>query len=210
MNWIEIVGYIASALIAASMAMNSILRLRLLGLIGAAIFSIYGLLIHSIPVFLLNGFVSAVHLYYILQIKNKKEYFEIMTVPDIRAPFLQRFVKFYWDELALFFPAFDLNRLRDPYIFIVFRNLIPAALFIAEPRDKRTLEIVVDYVTPDFRDLQNAHFIFKKSKKLFGGKGFERFIAHSYVRQHDRYLKKMGFKESKTGDQQVYERSITG
>ncbi len=194
MNWVEIVGYIASLAIGAAMLMKSLIRLRAIGFVGSLLFSYYGILIHSWPVFLMNGFIAAVHLYYLLQFKRKTELFEIMSVPNPDTPFLKRFVKFYQREIAFYFPNFSLESLRNAYTYFLFRDMVPAALFIAEPRDKETLEIVLDYVTPNYRDLKNAYFLFGKSKKIFGSKGYKRFITPATVpRKHRKYLKRMGF-----------------
>lgn len=43
MNTYELVGYIASALVAMSMLMTSILRLRIVNLVGSTVFGVYGL-----------------------------------------------------------------------------------------------------------------------------------------------------------------------
>lgn len=208
MTWYELIGYLASLLIALSLTMSSIVRLRWIGLVGASLFSVYGAFIHSIPVVLLNGFNALVHLYYLIQISRRKEYFELMTVPSKDTPFLQRFIRFYREELFHYFPDFDLQKTRNPLIFFVFRNMNPAALFISEPQDKTTLRILVDYVTPNYRDMKSAHYIFLKSKKLFGTKGYQRFIAKAHVKKHEKYLKKMGFRKVPMNGEIYFEKEI--
>ncbi len=209
MNWVELIGYAASVAIGAAMLMKSLIRLRTIGLLGAVLFSYYGILIHSWPVFLMNGFIAAVHLYYLLQFKRKTEFFEIMSVPTPDTPFLKRFIKFYQKEIAYYFPHFSLEKLRNAYTYFLFRDMVPAALFIAEPRDKETLEIVLDFVTPNYRDLKNAYFLFGKSKKIFGSKGYKRFITPATVpRKHQKYLKRMGFSLVKINGKQYYQKAI--
>ncbi|HFE63915.1 MAG TPA: hypothetical protein ENK14_05795 [Caldithrix sp.] len=208
MNWYEFIGYLASLLIALSLMMSSIVRLRWIGLLGAVLFSIYGVFIHSVPVVLLNGFNALVHFYYLIQISRRKEYFELMTVPNKDTPFLQRFVRFYWEELSYYFPDFDLQKIKKPLIYFIFRDMNPAALFIAEPYDKTTLKILVDYVTPNYRDMKSAHYIFLKSKKLFGTKGYQRFITKAQVKKHEKYLKKMGFRRVQINGEIYFEKGI--
>jgi len=208
MNWVEIIGYTASVLIALSMAMKSIMKLRGIAIVGAALFTLYGFLIHSIPVCLLNALTALIHLYYLLQMNSSKEYFEIMRVPEVDTPFLQRFVKFYQKELSYYFPEFSLEKLHHPIIYFVFRNMIPAALFIAEPLGEKTLNVVVDYVTPDFRDMKSAHYIFNRAKKFFGNKGYQKFITRAYVKKHEKYLRKMNFKPVTKDRQKYYEKPI--
>ncbi len=208
MTWIEIFGYAASVLVAISMSMKSLVKLRTLGMIGSGLFSVYGLMIHSLPVFVLNGFIASTHFYRLVQIRTKKEYFEIMRVPDVNTPFLNRFVHFYQDDIKKYFPDFTLNKLKNPHIIFLFRNMVPAGLFIAEPRDKETLEIVLDYVTPDFRDMKSAHFVFGRGRKIFGSKGYKRYLTRASVRQHEKYLKKMGFRPVTFHGEKYFERAI--
>ena len=54
MNWIEWIGYAGSALVAVSLMMSAIVRLRLLNLAGALIFALYGALVGAMPVLLVN------------------------------------------------------------------------------------------------------------------------------------------------------------
>lgn len=61
----EIVGYIASALVAVSLMMSSIFRLRVINLVGAALFTVYGLLIGAYPVAAMNLFIVLIDLYYL-------------------------------------------------------------------------------------------------------------------------------------------------
>lgn len=71
--WIEIVGYIASSLIAIGMLMNSIVRLRIICCLGALMFGTYGVLIGAVPVILLNYFIAVTNIYYLWKMyKNKK------------------------------------------------------------------------------------------------------------------------------------------
>ncbi|WP_386685946.1 MULTISPECIES: YgjV family protein [unclassified Lonepinella] len=72
MNYIEILGYVAMILVSGSFLLKDIVKLRLVNLIGAICFIIYGLLISSFPVTGLNIFVACVNSYYIYQsIKTK-------------------------------------------------------------------------------------------------------------------------------------------
>ena len=60
MEWQEIVGYTGSVLIALSLMMKNIVRLRKVNLFGASTFAIYGLLVDASPVLVLNSFIALV------------------------------------------------------------------------------------------------------------------------------------------------------
>lgn len=70
-NIFELIGYSASILVATSLTMRSLLKLRLINLVGSLLFIIYGLLIGSWPVVILNGFTMLTNLYYLQQMQHK-------------------------------------------------------------------------------------------------------------------------------------------
>lgn len=55
----EALGYAASALVAASFLMSSVVRLRLVNAAGAALFAAYGWAIGATPVIVTNGLILA-------------------------------------------------------------------------------------------------------------------------------------------------------
>lgn len=68
---IELLGYLATTLVAASFLLKDVIKLRLVNAIGAACFVVYGVIIGSYPVVLLNAFLVCVNGYYIW--KSKQE-----------------------------------------------------------------------------------------------------------------------------------------
>ncbi|GAA5192265.1 YgjV family protein [Ferrimonas gelatinilytica] len=64
----EWVGYAASVLVAISLMMTDIKKLRWWNTAGCALFSAYGVAISAYPVALLNGFIVLVNLYYLWRI----------------------------------------------------------------------------------------------------------------------------------------------
>ena len=62
MNY-EIIGTIASVMVLISFLMNSEIKIRIVNIIGALIFVIYGILINAFSVWFLNSALCIVHLY---------------------------------------------------------------------------------------------------------------------------------------------------
>lgn len=166
-NWIQLFGYFGSVLIAISLTMRSIVRLRWINLCGAAVFSIYGLLVDAFPVFLLNGFIVLIDIYHLFQMHKQKNYFEILEKSRLSAPYLQRFFKYYENDLKNFFPHFNPEEIKNPLVFIILRNMMPIGVFIGEPVAENTLEIKMDYVIPDYRDLKSAYFLWETAALFF-------------------------------------------
>ncbi|MDF0535200.1 YgjV family protein [Shewanella yunxiaonensis] len=66
-NTVELVGYSASLMVALSLMMKDIVRLRWVNLGGCGLFVAYGLAIDSWPVVSMNAFGACVNLYYLFK-----------------------------------------------------------------------------------------------------------------------------------------------
>lgn len=101
MNWIEIFGYCGSVLVAVSLMMKSIKKLRWINLWGAATFSSYGLLVEAYPVFVLNGFIALVDIFYLYQMKSQKDYFTYLEI-NPTSKYMWKFIEYHKVELKNF------------------------------------------------------------------------------------------------------------
>lgn len=194
-NYLEWIGYLASVIIAVSMAMSSIVKFRWINLAGASVFSVYGFMIGSWPVGLMNGFIVAVDIYYLILIYGKKEQFEILEVkPDSR--YLQRFLSFHRHDIEKFFPDFQFTETEELKCCFTLRDLAVTGVFIAQATDTGTLQIQLDYVLPEYRDFKNGRVVFDRLAHLFKNTQIQRIQANCHHRSHKKYLKKMGFSET--------------
>lgn len=64
---LEMLGYAASLFVAVSLMMRSLVKLRIINLVGSLLFTAYGLMIAAYPVAVVNGFIVFVNLYYLQQ-----------------------------------------------------------------------------------------------------------------------------------------------
>ena len=64
----EWVGYLASVVVAISLMMSNIKKLRWWNLIGAALFVAYGLAIGALPVALVNFFIVLIDAFYLVKL----------------------------------------------------------------------------------------------------------------------------------------------
>ena len=195
MNYVEIIGYLGSALIAVSLMMKNIYYLRRINLIGASTFAVYGLLTGTIPVFILNSFISIVDIYYILEAKRKNEYFTLLAIEQKDGPLLKKFLSFYKDDIEKFFPNFLPSKIEEDKSFFILRNLIPVGLFAYKEISSTEILIELDYATPDYRDLKNARFVYFAQSNHFSKKGYKTLKVETEVKAHQKYLKKIGFVE---------------
>ena len=199
MNIIELIGYIGSVLVAVSLMMKNIYYLRRINLIGAATFAIYGILVDAIPVFVLNSFITLVDIYYIWEAKREKEYFTLLPIEQSNGPLLNKFIKFYEEDIKKYFPDFRKEKIEEDKSFFILRNLIPVGLFAYKDLSEAEILIELDYAIPDYRDLKNARFVYFAQSNHFHKKGYKILNTTTKIPAHKKYLKKIGFKEDPIG-----------
>ncbi|MFT3894742.1 MAG: hypothetical protein QM730_24190 [Anaerolineales bacterium] len=189
--WFEMVGYIGSVLVAISLMMKSLWRLRIINLVGASFFTVYGLLIGALPVAGLNALIVGIDMYYLWQMSRQKDYFHLLEVAhDSR--YLKNFVEFYRKEIEEFFPSYLFKPKEDQLVVFVLRNMVPAGVLIVRPRGEDA-DIFLDFVIPGYRDFRAGRFLFDESSEYFWGHGIRRFVSDAGNVKHEAYLKRMGF-----------------
>jgi|TARA_B110000046_G_scaffold15856_1_gene15220 hypothetical protein len=67
LSW-EYLGYIASALLVASLTMTDVVKLRWYNMFGCIVFTAYGVAIDAVPVIFTNGLLALVNLYHIIKL----------------------------------------------------------------------------------------------------------------------------------------------
>jgi hypothetical protein len=193
--FIEWIGYLGSVIVAISLTMSSIKKLRWFNLAGGTVFSIYGFFIHAYPVGLLNLFIVITDLYYLYKIYVQKEAFKTLLVSSDDV-YLDYFLDFYQADIQAFFPKFNKsivkNTSQDLFIMLLLRNAVVAGVVIGF-KNNDTLDLQIDYVTAPFRDLRPGDFIYKKNIELFKQQGFKKIECETENHAHQKYLKKMGF-----------------
>ena len=192
----EIIGYTASVLVAVSLMMSAIVKLRIVNMIGAFTFSIYGILIGSIPVAAMNGFIVLINIYYLSKIFKSDTYFELMYTPE-ESTYLKKFLSFYKNSIQIYQPNF-LFRKDYNYVLFVLSDMIPAGLLLGN-REENRLRIHLDFVIPSYRDFKIGKFLFREKLGYFKNEGIKTIIASPGNTQHNNYLETIGFvKENNT------------
>jgi len=191
----EIIGYAASILIAISLMMKSLIRLRLLNGMGAVVFVIYGLLIRAYPVAILNGLIVIIDIFYLIQMNRRRDYFTLMEVsPD--STYLNVFLRLQKKDIEQFFPDFDYDPKPEDHLFFILRNTIPAGIVIIR-KENQMGHVMLDYALPDFRDFKIGAFLFMDHADTLLKRDIKILKAEGKVPTHTQYLRQMGFKQMK-------------
>lgn len=191
MTWLEVLGYTASALIAASLMMTSVVRLRVVNLVGSATFLLYGVLIEAPPVVVANAFIVVVHVVFLRRMLLVPESFQVVAVPS-DSPILRRFVDRYAADMATFFRPYE--PAPGDLCLLVFDDLTPVGLFVGCDEEPGTMQVEIDYASPGYRDLRLGRFLYGNGARELTTRGYRSLISDPGSPPHRRYLERMGFR----------------
>jgi hypothetical protein len=190
--WLEMIGYMGSVLVAISLMMRSLARLRMINSAGCVVFVIYGILIQAYPVAILNAFIVCINAFYLIRMFRQKDYLQLLEISHDSA-YLGRLLDFYKDEVKEIYPDYIHNAESAHPTWLVLRNMVPAGVFIVE-RSGAQAKILLDYVIPTYRDFRVARFFYHEKAGYFHGQGIDSFVSAPGRPRHAKYLERMGFR----------------
>ena len=194
LNVVELIGYFGSALVVVSMLMTSVVRLRVINLIGSAIFAAYALIIRSYPTALMNVALMAINVYHLVRLlKEQKQYKMIKT--DLRDGYISFLLDEYGDDIRAWFPEFSEEGLDADVVNLMCCDRNPAGLFLGRTTAPGDVEVLLDYSTPVYRDTSVGTFLHQQMAQ----QGISRLIFRSNAPKHTAYMEKVGYKKDADG-----------
>jgi hypothetical protein len=190
-SYTEWFGYAASTIVAVSLTMSSIVKLRWFNLAGSALFATYGFVIGALPVAFLNLFIVIVNVWYLVKMHLERDDFRIMRLSG-DDEYLEYFLECHRQDIAKFFPRFDFARKGNRIAFYLVKNSVPIGLLIGAKRDDGEFAIELDYVGPQYRDFRMGSYVYGNAE-FFAKQGITALVTEATGSAHDEYLAKMKF-----------------
>ena len=190
---VEAIGYLASILVVASLAMTSVLKLRVLSLFGSTAYVVYGLFLSAWPIVIANGIIAGLNVWNIYKVLNKKDMDLGVSPIAMDAPYLRDFLEANSSDIKKFQPEKEFSDDDQAWLFL--REGLPAGILIGKVEGD-VFNIALDYVRPPYRDLKLGDWLYGVGFSELGLHGVKRLVSAPGTDQHQRYLRGLGF-ESK-------------
>jgi len=192
-NWIEWFGYLASLVVLVSLTMSSIIKLRWINFAGCVLFATFGFLIHSMPTALMNIGIAFINLYFIYNIYNTKEEFQLIEA-ETDSEYFNYFLKVNMQGIE---KQISKNKLKSQNKGLyMLRNNNIAGILLGEKNEEGIFFIKVDYVIPQYRDYKLGKYFFDQHTEYFKKNGINKLMTEGIEDSHRQYLKRIGFIES--------------
>lgn len=193
-NVVELIGYFGSALVLVSMLMTSVIRLRVINLIGSVIFAAYALMIRSYPTAVMNICLAGINVYHLMRLtKEQKQYDVIKTEPW--DGYISYLLDRYAEDIRDWFPDFDAQKVYPDLSLLVCCESNPAGVFLGRIHADGTVEVLLDYATPIYRDTSVGRYLYKQ----LAWQGYETLAFKKIAPKHTAYLEKMGYEKQADG-----------
>lgn len=201
LDWVEWFGYLASLVVLISLTMSSIIKLRVINFIGCLLFASFAYFIDSVPTIFMNLSIACINMYYLYQIYRTKEEFKIISASK-NSEYFQHFIEINRQDIE---KQISLEQLRsaDTLFYMLRDNNIAGVLAGTKDADG-TFTIMLDYVTPRYRDFKLGSYYYKSHPEFLKEKGITALQTTAGDQDHCLYLNKMGFVAQPENQSQTY------
>ncbi len=165
-NWLELVGWAGSALLVTSLLQARVLRFRLLNFTACLVLIAYNGLIGVWPMFGMNIVLSLINLVFVIRLLRTRHDEATYAVIEVSASdsYLQHFLGVHGDDIAKHHPSSPAVE-SDDLAYQVLKGDETVGVIILR-RDGDVARVLVDYVTPRFRDFEPGEFVWRTTEGL--------------------------------------------
>jgi len=201
LDWVEWFGYLASMVVLISLTMSSIIKLRVINLIGSLLFASFAYFIDSVPTIFMNLCIALINVYYLWQMYYNKEQFKILSV-EKDSEYFQHFISVNRQEIE---KQVSLPKLKeaDTRFYMLRDNNIAGVLSGVMEKDG-VFTVMLDYVIPRYRDFKLGSYYYNTHPEFIKAKGISILKTSANDEEHCFYLEKMGFEKHREGATQTY------
>ena len=177
-HWLDILGWGGSALLVFSLLQARVLRFRTLNLLACLILIVFNALIGVWPMVGMNVVLSVINIWFIVQLVGQRHDEAVFEVVEVGTDdeYLRHVLRVHGADILRFQPDFVWDPADESgHAFVVMRGdeTVGVVLLRAEERVARVL---LDYVTPRFRDFSPGEFVWRRSGVL-RDHGFTRVVT---------------------------------
>ena len=169
-HWLNIIGWGGSALLVFSLLQARVLRFRTLNTIGCLVLILFNAMLGVWPMVGMNIVLATINVWFIVKLlgeRHDEAAFEVLGV-GLHDDYLRHVLRIHEEDVLGFQPDFvwDPDEDRD-YAFIVMRGDETVGVVVLR-RDGDIARILLDYVTPRYRDFTPGEFVWRRSGLLDG------------------------------------------
>lgn len=191
--WLDVVGWLGSALLIYSVMQARVLRFRVLNLAACVVLTGFNAALGIWPMVAMNVALCVINLWHIRALVGTRHDEETFTVLEV-APsdeYLRHVLRVHEADILTYQPDLVFDPAGEGNLaFLVQRADETVGVVLVHDDGAGTAEVLLDYVTPRFRDFSPGEFVWRRSGAL-AGRGFRRVLTPA--RMVAPYYARLGF-----------------
>lgn len=195
--WLEVVGWVGSALVVYSLTQARVLRFRWLNLAGSVVATAYNAIVGIWPFVAMNAAIAVINVYWLVRLQRERHDAEVYEVVEV-APddaYLLHVLRNHAADIARAAPGFAAAPAPDERrsAFLVLRGDETVGVVEVGDGGGGLGVVLLDWVTERFRDFTPGEFVHRRSG-IFAAKGFDRVVVPRTAQEDVAYLERVGFR----------------
>ncbi len=176
MSWVDLLGWLGSALLVVSLLQTRVLRFRVLNLAACLSLVVFNAMVQVWPMVGMNLATSAINVWFLVRLlrdRHDEDAFVVLQV-EPRDAYFQHFLAVHHADLTRIHPSFTGTE-PDDLAFQVERGDETVGVVLVR-REGDVARVLLDYVTPRFRDFSPGEFVWRRAHRL-RERGFRRVVT---------------------------------
>ena len=173
---LELVGWAGSALLVTSLLQARVLRFRVLNFTASVVLTAYNGLIEVWPMFAMNIVLGLINLTFIARLLRTRHDDATYAVIEVAATdaYLQHFLAVHGEDIAKHHPSSPPVEEGDLAYQVLKGDETVGVIILRGDGD--VARVLVDYVTPRFRDFEPGEFVWRTTEGL-RAHGFRKVVT---------------------------------
>ncbi|MBL0747454.1 hypothetical protein [Nocardioides baculatus] len=193
-HWLDVLGWGGSALLVYSLLQTSLLRLRILNAVACVILIVFNTMLEVWPMVGMNTVLVAINVWFIAQMlrhRHDETAYQVLEVSHADE-YLRHVLRVHAADILKFNPHFVYDPADTHDAFLVQKgDETVGVVLLREEGD--TAHVLLDYVTPRYRDLSPGEFVWRRSG-LLAERGIGKVVTSPGM--VGAYYEKLGFRRS--------------
>lgn len=177
-HWLDILGWGGSALLVYSLLQSRVLRFRVLNLVACVVLVVFNALVEVWPMVGMNLVLCAINLWFIARLlrdRHREAAFEVLEVrPDDE--YLRHVLRVHGADILEYQPDFLWDPGHEDNVAYLVQKGDETVGVVLIRADDDTARVLLDYVTPRFRDFSPGEFVWRRSGML-RDRGFTKVVT---------------------------------
>jgi hypothetical protein len=177
-HWLDLFGWIGSALLIVSLLQTRVLRFRLLNLAASVILVIFNALLAVWPMVGMNVATSAINVFFITRMlrgRHSETVYHVLEVgPD--DAYLRHFLGVHEADIERHQPGFSADQLGEDDLAFQVQSGDETVGVVLIRGEGAVAQVLLDYVTPRYRDFSPGEFVWRRAP-LLRSRGFRKVVT---------------------------------